>query len=97
MLSHSPYHQVRKGTAYPAVLFTVFEGDSRVDPMHSRKMTAALQHATAADCTHAPVVLRREAEVGHSQRAVSRSVALAADVLGFAAWATATPAATVAR
>jgi prolyl oligopeptidase len=89
LLSHSPYHQVRTGASYPAVLFTVFEGDSRVDPMHSRKMAAALQHATTADCTVAPIVLRREAEVGHSQRAVSRSVDLAADTLGFAAWTTA--------
>ena len=37
------------GTAYPAVLFTVFESDTRVDPLHARKMCAALQHATTGD------------------------------------------------
>jgi prolyl oligopeptidase len=48
LLSYSPYHHVRDGTSYPAVLFTVFDSDTRVDPMHARKMCAALQHATAA-------------------------------------------------
>jgi prolyl oligopeptidase len=45
LLSYSPYHHVREGTSYPAVLFTVFDSDTRVDPMHARKMCAALQHA----------------------------------------------------
>ena len=62
------------------MLFTVFEGDTRVDPLHARKMAAALQHATAGD---RPVLLRRETDVGHSARAVSRTVGLAADVLAF--------------
>jgi prolyl oligopeptidase len=48
LLSYSPYHHVREGISYPAVLFTVFDSDSRVDPMHARKMCAALQHAAAA-------------------------------------------------
>src|SRR5215471_4399916 len=43
LLSYSPYHHVREGVRYPAVLFTVFDGDTRVDPMHARKMCAALQ------------------------------------------------------
>ena len=45
LLSYSPYHHVREGTGYPAVLFTVFDSDTRVDPLHARKMCAALQHA----------------------------------------------------
>ena len=48
LLSYSPYHHVRDGVSYPAVLFTVFDSDTRVDPMHARKMCAALQHAAAA-------------------------------------------------
>jgi prolyl oligopeptidase len=48
LLSYSPYHHVREGASYPAVLFTVFDSDTRVDPMHARKMCAALQHAAAA-------------------------------------------------
>jgi prolyl oligopeptidase len=82
LLSYSPYHHVHEGVDYPAVLFTVFDGDTRVDPLHARKMCAALQHATAGT---RPVLLRREGDVGHGARALSRSVALTADTLAFAA------------
>ncbi len=82
LLGYSPYHAVREGTAYPATLFTTFESDTRVDPLHARKLAAALQAATGSD---APVVLRRETSVGHGARAVSRTVGLAADQLAFLA------------
>ncbi|SOC46239.1 prolyl oligopeptidase [Blastococcus aggregatus] len=82
LLGYSPYHAVREGAAYPAVLFTTFESDTRVHPLHGRKLAAALQHATTAA---APVVLRREVSVGHGARAVSRTVGLAADQLAFLA------------
>ena len=64
------------------MLFTVFDGDTRVDPLHARKMCAALQHATAGG---RPVLLRREKDVGHGARAMSRTVALSADTLAFTA------------
>ncbi|SDO56258.1 prolyl oligopeptidase Serine peptidase. MEROPS family S09A [Klenkia soli] len=82
LLDYSPYHRVVEGTAYPAVLLTTFESDTRVDPLHARKLAAALQHATSSS---APVVLRRELAVGHGARAVSRTVGLAADQLAFVA------------
>ncbi len=82
LLSYSPYHRVRDGVAYPAVLFTVFDSDTRVDPLHARKLCAALQHATGSERA---VLLRREKDVGHGARAVSRSVALTADTLAFSA------------
>jgi prolyl oligopeptidase len=82
LLGYSPYHRVVEGTAYPAVLFTTFESDTRVHPLHARKLAAALQHATTAE---APIVLRRELSVGHGARAVSRTVGLAADQLAFLA------------
>jgi prolyl oligopeptidase len=85
LLGYSPYHAVREGTAYPAVLFTTFESDTRVDPLHARKLAAALQAATTGA---APIVLRRETAVGHGARAVSRTIALAADQLAFLAAAT---------
>jgi prolyl oligopeptidase len=88
LLSYSPYHHVRDGVRYPAVLFTVFDGDTRVDPMHGRKMCAALQHATSARLPDRPIVLRRESQVGHGARAVSRSVGLSADTLAFLAFHT---------
>ena len=88
LLGYSPYHAVQEGTAYPAVLFTTFESDTRVDPLHGRKLAAALQHATTSE---APVVLRRETSVGHGARAVSRTVGLAADQLAFLAAHTGLP------
>ncbi|WP_034520123.1 prolyl oligopeptidase family serine peptidase [Actinomadura rifamycini] len=82
LIGYSPYHRVRPGTAYPATLFTTFGSDTRVDPLHARKLCAALQHATASD---APILLRNESEVGHSARSVSRSVDLTTDTLSFMA------------
>jgi prolyl oligopeptidase len=67
---------------YPATLFTIFDGDTRVDPLHARKMAAALQHATSGD---RPILVRREKDVGHGARALSRTIALSVDTLAFAA------------
>ena len=91
LLSYSPYHHVTEGVNYPSVLFTVFDNDTRVDPVHARKMCAALQYATSARPAERPIMLRREADVGHSSRAMSRSVALSADILAFLAAHTGLP------
>ena len=88
LLSYSPYHHVRAGTDYPAVLFTVFDSDTRVDPLHARKMCAALQHAAPGSLARHPILLRRESDVGHGARAVSRSVSLSSETLAFAAFHT---------
>jgi prolyl oligopeptidase len=85
LLSYSPYHHVHRDVRYPAVLFTTFASDTRVDPMHARKMAAALQAATAAPRDTAPVLLRTEADVGHGARSVRRTAALAGDQLAFLA------------
>ncbi|MFI5083730.1 MAG: prolyl oligopeptidase family serine peptidase, partial [Streptosporangiales bacterium] len=84
LLAYSPYHHVVPGTRYPAVLFTVFSNDTRVDPVHAYKMCAALQYATSSG-PQRPVLLRAEAQVGHGARAVSRMAELAGDTLSFAA------------
>src|SRR5262249_44938813 len=55
LYAYSPYHHVTNGTAYPAVLLLTGENDGRVNPAHSRKMTARLQAATSA---RRPVLLR---------------------------------------
>jgi prolyl oligopeptidase len=88
LLGYSPYHRVVEGVDYPATLFTVFDGDSRVDPLHARKLCAALQHATVGE---RPILLRREKDVGHGARAMSKSIALSADTLTFAAAKTGLP------
>ena len=80
--AYSPYHHVLDGVDYPSVLFTVFDADTRVDPLHARKMCAALQHATSGD---RPILYRREADVGHGARSVTRSVGLAVDTMAYLA------------
>ncbi|MFI5619449.1 prolyl oligopeptidase family protein [Streptomyces sp. NPDC051567] len=80
LLSYSPYHHVRPGTPYPAVLLAAFDGDTRVDPLHARKMTAALQSATTSGL---PVLFRLERGTGHGARTASRRTALFADLLAF--------------
>ncbi len=60
--AYSPYHHVKAGVQYPAVLLATAESDTRVDPMHARKMAARLQAATGSD---RPILLRLEARAGH--------------------------------
>jgi prolyl oligopeptidase len=62
LYAYSPYHKVKDGTAYPAVLLATAESDTRVDPLHARKMAARLQAATASD---QPILLRLEPKAGH--------------------------------
>ena len=62
LLAYSPYHNVRPGTAYPAVLVTTADTDDRVVPAHSFKYAAALQAAQAGP---APVLIRIETRAGH--------------------------------
>jgi prolyl oligopeptidase len=60
--AYSPYHHVRSGAPYPAVLLATAESDTRVDPLHARKMTARLQ---AASSSEHPILLRLEGKAGH--------------------------------
>jgi len=62
---YSPYHSVKPGTAYPAVLFTAGENDTRVHPMHARKMAALMQAATTSDPEEDPILLWVDREAGH--------------------------------
>ncbi len=84
LYAYSPYHHVKKGTAYPAVLLTTADSDSRVDPMHARKMAALLQAATSSD---RPILLRTETRAGHGVgKPLSKQIDEAADVYGFLLW-----------
>ncbi len=65
--AYSPYQQVKKGVAYPAVLLTAGENDSRVHALHARKMAALLQAATASDPAEKPVLVWVDREAGHGQ------------------------------
>jgi len=89
LYAYSPYHHVRPGTKYPAVLFFSGDSDTRVAPLHARKMTALLQSATASG---RPVLLRYDTEAGHSRALpVSKQIDESADVLGFLFWQLAVP------
>jgi prolyl oligopeptidase len=76
LYAYSPYHHVRDGAMYPAILMTTGAHDGRVNPSHSRKMIARLQAATGSD---APILLRTSDRSGHgmgSSRTVPNSVTL---------------------
>lgn len=62
LYAYSPYHHVKKGVKYPAVLLMTGENDGRVNPAHSRKMTARLQADTGSD---RPILFYSSASAGH--------------------------------
>ncbi|WP_210423302.1 prolyl oligopeptidase family serine peptidase [Sphingopyxis microcysteis] len=83
LLSYSPYHNIKAGAAYPAVLVTTADTDDRVVPGHSFKYTAQLQHAKAGDKPH---LIRVETRAGHgSGKPTDKIIAEAADKYAFAA------------
>lgn len=82
LYAYSPYHHVRAGVRYPATLLTTAESDSRVDPMHARKMAARLQ-AVQTDPSR-PILLRVETKAGHGAgKPVSKLADELADELSF--------------
>lgn len=60
--TYSPYHHVKDGVAYPPVLLFTATEDSRVDPMHARKMAARLQRANVSEN---PILFRQAELAGH--------------------------------
>jgi prolyl oligopeptidase len=63
LLRYSPYQNVKKGTQYPAVMFMSGDFDTRVDPLHARKMAAFMQASTGSD---RPILLKYDTKSGHS-------------------------------
>jgi prolyl oligopeptidase len=86
LYAYSPYHHVRDGVCYPAVLIETGEEDSRVDPAHARKFAARLQAATSCGDEH-PVLVRIESKAGHGVgKPAGRQADELADVLAFVLW-----------
>ncbi|HYT31878.1 MAG TPA: prolyl oligopeptidase family serine peptidase, partial [Thermoanaerobaculia bacterium] len=84
--AYSPYHRVRKGTSYPAVLFITGDADTRVAPLHARKMTALLQASTGSDTEKRPILLHYDTKAGHSRgfnTPVSKTIEELIDELSF--------------
>jgi prolyl oligopeptidase len=83
LYKYSPYHNVKKGTRFPAILFMSGDFDTRVDPSHARKMTALVQ---AANSSGNPILLRYDTKGGHSGIAnVSKTVEEDVDRMSFLA------------
>jgi prolyl oligopeptidase len=86
LLSYSPYHNIRPGVPYPAILVITADTDDRVVPAHSFKYAAALQ---AASLGPKPRLLRIEKNVGHSAgKPISKIIEEVADMWAFAAYHT---------
>jgi prolyl oligopeptidase len=84
LYAYSPYQHVKKGVKYPAVLFMSGDGDTRVAPLHARKMAALLQADTGSD---RPILLRYELKAGHSGgRSTTQDIGDAVDELSFLFW-----------
>lgn len=82
--AYSPYQHVKKGEKYPAVLFVTGDSDTRVAPLHARKMTALVQASTGSD---RPVLLHYNTKAGHSGGLpVSQQIEDQADELSFLFW-----------
>jgi len=63
LIKYSPYHNAKPGTRYPAIMFQTGDSDTRVDPLHARKMTALMQADNGSD---RPILLHYETLAGHS-------------------------------
>jgi prolyl oligopeptidase len=86
LYAYSPYHHVQEGVRYPAILFMTAESDTRVDPMHAKKMAALLQ-AQAANGPERPILLRVDTKAGHGVgKPINKLVEDAADVWSFLFW-----------
>jgi prolyl oligopeptidase len=82
--AYSPYQHVTPGTKYPAVLLISGDSDTRVAPLHARKMTALLQASTASD---KPVLLHYDTKAGHSGGLpVSKQIQDLTDEMSFLFW-----------
>jgi prolyl oligopeptidase len=84
LYAYSPYHNVTEGVKYPATLFITGDADTRVAPLHARKMTALLQAKTGGD---APILLLYDTKAGHSGgRPVSKVIEDETDEMSFLFW-----------
>jgi prolyl oligopeptidase len=84
LYAYSPYHRVVEGTAYPAMLMVSGDADTRVDPMHARKMVARLQ---AASSSARPILLRYDTKAGHmGGKPLAKVIEEDADEMRFLMW-----------
>ena len=88
LYAYSPYHHVKPGAEYPAILFMTADTDTRVDPMHAKKM-AALMQAVAANgkSRQRPILLRIDTKAGHGAgKPIAKQVEDLTDIYSFLFW-----------
>ncbi|GAA0467986.1 prolyl oligopeptidase family serine peptidase [Parasphingorhabdus litoris] len=83
LLSYSPYHNIKDGTDYPALIVSTADTDDRVVPGHSFKYTARLQ---ALNTGNKPHLIRIETRAGHgSGKPTDKLIEEYSDIYGFMA------------
>jgi prolyl oligopeptidase len=88
LYAYSPYHHVKPGQEYPAILFMTGDTDTRVDPMHAKKMAALMQaEAKNGASQQKPILLRIETKAGHGQgKPVTKQIEEGTDMYSFLFW-----------
>jgi len=88
LYAYSPYHHVKAGTEYPAILFMAADTDTRVDPMHAKKMAALMQaEAANGQSRERPILLRIESRAGHGQgKPITKQIEEYTDIYSFLFW-----------
>jgi prolyl oligopeptidase len=88
LYAYSPYHHVKPGEEYPAILFMTGDTDTRVDPMHAKKMAALMQaEAKNGASKERPILLRIETKAGHGQgKPVTKQIEESTDMYSFLFW-----------
>ncbi len=88
LYAYSPYHHVKAGAEYPAILFMTADTDTRVDPMHAKKMAALMQAEAKNGASHErPILLRIETKAGHGAgKPVTKQIEEFTDVYSFLFW-----------
>jgi prolyl oligopeptidase len=88
LFAYSPYHHVKSGTEYPAILFMTADTDTRVDPMHAKKMAAEMQaEARNGTSRTRPILLRIETKAGHGAgKPVTKQIEEFTDIYSFLFW-----------
>jgi len=88
LYAYSPYHHVKQGEEYPAILFMTADTDTRVDPMHAKKMAALMQSEAAnGRSKERPILLRIDTKAGHGAgKPIAKQVEDLTDIYSFLFW-----------
>src|SRR6266571_1120 len=88
LYAYSPYHHVKAGAEYPAIMFMTADTDTRVDPMHAKKMAALMQaEAKNGASKERPILLRIEPKAGHGAgKPITKQIEEGTDIYSFLFW-----------